>query len=208
MIAPLSGLIYRLREFIRRKPAPAPLRNLYLMLRWGCFIHPLADIQYPLCCRIARGAYIGRCVLICRGRKPYALVLGKVYLHDGVILDALDGHLEIGDGTTVNPYCVMYGTGGLEVGGRCGIAAHTVIVAVNHTCAFPDMPMMDQPVSAKGISIADNVWIGAGSRVLDGVTLAKGTVVGAGAVVCRSYPAGAVIAGVPARLMKIRKGYL
>ena len=206
-MASLKGFVRRLWEYILCKPVPAPLRNLYLMLRWGCFIHPLADIQYPLRCRIARGARIGRCVLVCRGRKPYALVLGKVYLHDGVVLDALDGYLSIGDGTTVNPYCVMYGTGGMTVGARCGIAAHTVIVAVNHTFAIPDVPMMDQPVNAQGIAIADDVWLGAGSRVLDGVTLARGTVVGAGAVVCQSYPAGVVIAGVPARLLKIRRGY-
>lgn len=178
------------------------------MLRWRCFIHPFADIQYPLRCRIARGARIGRCVVVCRGREPYALTLGKVYLHDGVLLDALGGYLEIGDGTTVNPGCIMYATGGLYIGGRCGIAAYTVIVAVNHTFALPDMPIINQPVSAHGISIADDVWIGAGSRVLDGVILAKGTVVGAGAVVCRSFPAGAVIAGVPARLVKMRQGYL
>lgn len=202
-----KAMVSRFTEYLRRKPLPAPLRNLYLMLRWQCLIHLFADIQYPFSCRIARGARIGKCKVICRGRREDAVVLGRVYLHDGVVLDALGGFLHIGDGTTVNPYCVFYGTGGLVIGAQCGIATHTVIVAANHTFVGHDSPMMSQPVSMRGITIADDVWLGAGARVLDGVTLEKGIVVGAGAVVTRSFPSGAVIAGVPAKLLKMREGF-
>jgi len=132
------------------------------------------------------------------------VVLGRVYIHDGVIIDANGGWIEIGDETTINPYCVLYGGGGLKIGAHCGIATQTVIVASAHTFERTDLPIMNQLVTAKGIVIEDDVWLGAGCRVLDGVVIGRGAVVGAGAVVTRDWPPGAVIAGVPARQIKVR----
>jgi acetyltransferase-like isoleucine patch superfamily enzyme len=50
--------------------------------------------------------------------------------------------------------------------------------------------------------LEDNVWLGAGVIVLKGVRIGRGAVVGAGAVVTRDVPAGSVVAGVPARMIK------
>lgn len=174
------------------------------MLRWRCLIHPRADIHYPFRCRIAAGARIGKSTLVCRGRLPFAITVGRSRIHDGVILDSLYGHIDIGDATSLNPYCVLYGTGGLSIGSSCGIAAQTVVIAAEHSFANPDIPIMQQPIQSKGISIEDDVWVGAGSRILDGVRLRSGTVVGAGAVVTRDFPPRSVIVGVPARLLSIR----
>jgi acetyltransferase-like isoleucine patch superfamily enzyme len=57
----------------------------------------------------------------------------------------------------------------------------------------------DAGTTRTGIVVGDGCWLGAGSIILDGVELGAGCVVGAGAVVTRSYPAGTVLTGVPAR---------
>lgn len=128
------------------------------------------------------------------------IVVGKdTRLDIGVVLRAYGGFISIGDHCSVNPYCVLYGKGGVKIGNGVRIAAHSVIVAANHRFQFPEEFIYCQSESAEGITIEDDVWIGAGAKILDGVTVCRGTVVGAGAVVTQSTVAWSVVAGVPAR---------
>jgi acetyltransferase-like isoleucine patch superfamily enzyme len=64
--------------------------------------------------------------------------------------------------------------------------------------------MKEQGVTQKGIVIEDDCWIAANSIILDGVTIGRGSVVAAGAVVSKSVPPYSVVAGVPARIIKSR----
>jgi acetyltransferase-like isoleucine patch superfamily enzyme len=205
--ARLAKMAQPLVEAFRRRPLPRPIVNVCLMLRWSCRIHLLADIRYPHRCRFGRGSRLDRCTVIANGPGPFSVDLGKVEIRDGAILDALGGSIRIGDETTINYYCVLYGAGGLSIGKECGVAAHTVMVAAAHTYSDPTLPMMRQPISLEGIVVADDVWLGAGCRLLDGVRLERGTIVGAGAVVTCGFPPGSVVVGVPARLLKKRIGY-
>ena len=66
------------------------------------------------------------------------------------------------------------------------------------------MPITKQPNVGRGITLMGDNWLGAGAIILDGVTLGKGTVVGAGAVVTRAFPMAKIIAGNPARVIKDR----
>jgi acetyltransferase-like isoleucine patch superfamily enzyme len=69
-----------------------------------------------------------------------------------------------------------------------------------------DIPMMEQGVySEDPVVIGDDVWLGAGAMVLDGVKIGKGCIVGAGAVVTKNLPDYAVAVGVPAKILKNRK---
>jgi len=128
----------------------------------------------------------------------------RTLIDRGVIVRPLGGFVKIGEDCSVNAYCVLYGGGGLTIGNGVRIAAHCVIVPSNHKFADVDRPIREQGLSMKGITIEDDVWIGAGVKVLDGVTLGRGCVIGAGAVVTKSVPARTVVGGVPGRPIKTR----
>lgn len=85
------------------------------------------------------------------------------------------------------------------------IAAHCTIVPSNHIYTNSNEFIYKQGLSRQGIIIEDDVWIGSGVRVLDGVIIRKGCVIGANAVITRSTDEYGVYVGVPARKIKSRK---
>lgn len=110
-----------------------------------------------------------------------------------------EGFVHIGAGSGVGQGTVLYGNGGLAIGDDVLIAGQCFIVASSHAHARRDLPMSRQGFTARGITIANNVWIGAGAKILDGVTIGEGAIVGANAVVTRDVAPWTRVAGIPAR---------
>lgn len=125
-------------------------------------------------------------------------------IHEGVLIKTYGGLIEIGDNVSLNAYCIAYGHGGLKIGNNVRIAAQTVFIPSNHKFERTDIPITEQSLSLEGIVVEDDVWIGAGVKVLDGVIIRQGCVIAAGSVVNKSTEAFGVYAGVPARLVKSR----
>jgi acetyltransferase-like isoleucine patch superfamily enzyme len=92
------------------------------------------------------------------------------------------------------------------MGSDITIGSHTVIISGNPDYKRLDIPMMKQQGSARGINIEDDVWIGVGVRVIDGVRIGRGSVIGAGAVVTKDIPPYGIATGVPAEVVKMRDG--
>ena len=127
------------------------------------------------------------------------------HIHDFAILATYGGDIIIGDHSTVNFYTVLYGHGGLKIGKGVRIGAQVVIVPSNHVFDDPGSFIYLQGDRNQGVTIEDDVWIGAGAKILDGVTIGQGAVVAAGAVVNVNVPRFAVVGGVPAKVIKYRK---
>jgi acetyltransferase-like isoleucine patch superfamily enzyme len=112
------------------------------------------------------------------------------------------GDIRTGADCTINPFTVVRGT--VTLGDAVRIGAHSSLLAFNHGTS-PDLPVHQQPVTSRGITVGDDVWIGSHVVVVDGVTIGDHCVVGAGAVVTKDLPAWTVAAGNPARRIRDRR---
>lgn len=112
----------------------------------------------------------------------------------------LGGSVEIGEYCSIGDYCVFLGgTGGIILGSKVMLADSVKIIAFNHNFQDISQPISQQGVNSKGVSIGDGSWLGIGVTILDGVTIGKNCVIGAGSVVTRSIADHSVAAGNPAR---------
>ena len=138
--------------------------------------------------------------------KQGRIVIGKdTFIHNYGILKCYgNGKIKLGDNVSINPFTVLYGIGDLIIGNDVRIAAHTVIIPANHNFSDHNQPIFKQGVSKKGIIIQNDVWIASNVTVLDGVTIGKHSVIGAGSVVDEDVPDYVVAAGVPCKLIKKR----
>ncbi|RUL97998.1 acyltransferase [Rhizobium chutanense] len=112
------------------------------------------------------------------------------------------GDVILGDDCSINPYACV--SGKVTCGNGVRIASHASIVGFNHGFDDPDIPIHRQGVVSIGITIGDDVWIGANCVILDGATIGNGAVIAAGAVVTGDIPAMAIAGGVPARVLRSR----
>lgn len=142
----------------------------------GCFISELASVQNEEL-RLGRRSYIA----------------AGAYVSDS---------LRTGRDCSMNPYTVIRGR--VELGDAVRIGAHTSLLGFNHTISDPDVEVHRQPLTSRGIRIGNDVWIGSHVVILDGVQVGDRAVVAAGAVVTKDVPAGAVVGGNPAKILKWR----
>ena len=103
---------------------------------------------------------------------------------------------------SINPFAVVRGT--VRLGDGVRIGAHSSLLGFNHTME-PELPVHRQPLTFKGITVGDDVWIGSQVVVVDGITIGDHCVIGAGAVVTKDLPAWSVAAGNPARRLRDRR---
>lgn len=116
------------------------------------------------------------------------------YVKEGAYIDAYGGHVRIGRGAAIAQAVAIHGNGGVDIGDYLMMGHGSMILAGNHRHdPSAGMPFIFQGSTARGIKIGNNVWIGAGAIILDGVALGDNIVVGAGTVVAEDIPSGCLV---------------
>jgi acetyltransferase-like isoleucine patch superfamily enzyme len=111
----------------------------------------------------------------------------------------------VGENCFFGEYTCIRGQGGVTIGDGVYTGTQVNIAAVNHVFADPNTFIREQGITADGITIEDDVWLGSHVTVVDGVTIGRGSIVGAGAVVTKSIPAYSIAVGVPAKVIGDRR---
>jgi acetyltransferase-like isoleucine patch superfamily enzyme len=147
---------------------------------------------------------------------------GRIAIGDGVVLNSLNrnyhlnmygpvklmadrpgARIEIGEQTRIHGSC-LHAYALISVGKRCLIAANCQIIDGNghQLCLEKVQDRTTSTDVGRPIVIEDDVWLGAGTFVLPGVTIGRGSIVGAGSVVTRDIPPMAIAAGSPAKVIR------
>lgn len=170
------------------------------------YVAPSATIYHD---NLQLGAhiFIGDRVVIYQDKDGGPVELAeRVCLHnDTCIQTGSGGSLKIGQDTHIQSHCQFSAyKAPIQIGCGVQIAPNCAFYPYDHGIA-PGQSIKQQPLQTKGgITIEDDAWLGFGVIVLDGVRIGKGAVIGAGAVVTRNVPDGAIAAGVPARVISMR----
>jgi acetyltransferase-like isoleucine patch superfamily enzyme len=126
-----------------------------------------------------------------------------VKINKGVVIWPGHEKVKIGKNTGLNPYVVIYGQ--VSLGKNNMIAPHVMLAGGTHNFQSTEKPMKMQGGSSKGIFTEEDVWIGANSVILDGVTIGQGAIIGANSVVTKDVSSYDIVAGNPAKKIKSRK---
>lgn len=173
----------------------------------GGFYTLLAFIKYwPFLrskgkCRIEKGVRIRQ--FLFRESKL------QVVLND---MNAIGHHTDIQGSATITfgkrsfcgAYCVFGVNDSISIGSDVMIAHAVTIRDTDHAWARTDIPMRGQGIVTSPVVIEDDVWIGHGAAILKGVTVGRGSIIAAGAVVTKDVPSYSVVGGVPAKMIRLR----
>lgn len=153
--------------------------------------------------QIGQGVVIEPGVLVFH---PENIEIGdNVYIGHYTILKGYHrGRMVIGSGTWIGQQCFLHSAGNLIIGNNVGIGPGVKIITSFHAEEGISKPILHSRIEFAPVVIEDDADIGVGAIILPGVTIGKGAQVGAGAVVTRNVPAYAIVAGVPARLLRMR----
>jgi acetyltransferase-like isoleucine patch superfamily enzyme len=127
------------------------------------------------------------------------LVMHGAVLHVYNFRGMKQSGIRIGQQSLIGEYTVIRGQGGVTIGDRVYTSPFVQIVAVNHVFDDPNIPFVEQGITAEGIVIEDDVWIGSGAVITDGVRIGQGAVIAGGAVVTKDVPPFTMVGGVPAK---------
>lgn len=178
--------------------------RLILNMRGWAAVESRVRLRFAENITLHQGAYLDEGVYLHASPGGIEIGTNSLVMHGAVLhvynfRDLPHAGIKIGRDCLIGEYSVIRGQGGVQLGDRVFTSPFTQIIAVNHVFDDPDRSFVDQGITAEGIVIEDDVWLGASAIVTDGVRIGRGAVVAAGAVVTRDVDPHTVVAGVPAK---------
>jgi acetyltransferase-like isoleucine patch superfamily enzyme len=195
--APLHGGPLTLLRFMRRHGMLTPkyARLVIRLLRRRLFTRRLATDGL---------AFIGPRVALEIGRRG-RIELGRwSWLGHGTKVRCHEGVVSIGAKTVLGQECTISSFQHVSIGRECVIADRVMLIDFDHGVVEVDRPIRLQGIYKRDVRVGNNVWIGYGACILRGVTIGDNAIVGTSAVVTSDVPANAVVAGIPARVIRMR----
>jgi acetyltransferase-like isoleucine patch superfamily enzyme len=116
-----------------------------------------------------------------------------------------EGEVRIGDKTVLGQECTISAYQHVSIGEQCIVADRVMLIDFDHNVAEVERPIRAQGIYKRDVRVGSNVWIGYGAQILRGVTIGDNAIIGASAVVTKDVPANAVVAGSPARVIRMRE---
>ncbi len=187
------------------------LYRLILRMDGWAAIERGVRLRFASLIRLGHGVYLDENVYLHACPNGIEIGAGTLVMHGAVLhvynfRDIPHAGIKIGCDSLIGEYSVIRGQGGVSLGDRVYTSPFTQIIAVNHVFDDPTRSFVEQGITAQGIVIEDDVWLGASAIITDGVRIGRGAVVAAGAVVTTDVPPHTVVAGVPARPLRTIDG--
>ncbi len=180
-------------------------RLLFGDLGRKCFIEKNVRFFNPGGLRLGERVFLGEGSFFDVGPGAGPVVIGTdSHVSRGVIVRTQGGKITVGEKVNIGSGSFIYGYGDIEIGRDTLIANQVEIIGGTHVFDDTDRPMRFQGRAPSRIVIGEDVWIGTHAVILGGVTIGKGAVIGAGAVVHRDIGEYAVAVGIPARPIRSR----
>ncbi len=191
---PLTFLRFA-REHHMFRPGYAVLiaRWAWLKLRWRgrlrtdglCFVCPGVkfEIGRDACVKLGRWSWIGHGC--------------KIRVHEG--------QFSLGAKSVMGQECTVSAYQRVAIGRECIIADRVMMIDFDHGMVETERPIREQGIYKRDVDVGHNVWIGYGACLLRGVSVGENSVIGTSSVVTANVPPNAVVAGIPARILRMRK---
>ena len=125
----------------------------------------------------------------------------KVVIFPGVYLKHIS-RLEIGTNVTIHEMSYIDAYGGIKIGNDVAISHSVSLVSFDHDINFNKSNFKDCPPLIGQITLENNIWVGAGVRILKNVTIHNNSVIAASSLVNKSFKPNSIIAGIPAKVVK------
>ena len=169
------------------------VRWLWLKVRWRgrlktdglCFICPRVKFE------------IGRHATVSIGRWAW--------VGHGCKIRAHEGEVSIGAKSVLGQECTISAFQHVSIGRECIIADRVMLIDFDHGVVEVERPIREQGIYKRDLNVGHNVWIGYGACLLRGVTVGDNSIIGTSSVVTCDVKENSVVAGVPARVIRMRE---